>query len=423
MNRKWYWMVLAVVMCLAAVIAPALAQDEAPDDAAPPQGLSLPEGIEPNNTPETAFPINCGETWFKQVNSANEVDWWVFSGWEAEIMAIRVEAAEQGQPVNPTTNLYFGAPGSLTLDAQNNNYDGLDSRIHYLTEDDDYYIRVEDLNDNQPGNYWITVDIPLYLSMTSSGSIGNINYAPGDVLVYYYCADDWDMFLDMSDTGVTANTSNFAMLDGGARFILGFGKKANVPGVGAVPNQDLVVLNATDVGPDTAGSFQRLFDGSDVGLTVGNEAIDAVSVLHGDLYLSIGGVGNVPGVGAVQNEDVLIFNGTQWGGATAGTWELDIDGSVSGLGAVDIHGFWIDDWDEGSEEGWSIKTVLDLPYNPGGGTIAPNDVANCLGVSEPVSVNCAYAEFDGDTNGLSGKKIDAVDGGPHAPHTSLPGFP
>lgn len=415
MKGKVVGLLVALLVLLGFGLGTAQAQDGTPVEPSlgEQDGLSLPADAAPNNTPDTAFPIDCGETWFKHVTSAGEVDWWQFEGRETQEMVVWVRAAEEGFAVDSTLKLYEGAPDRLV--EENSDYDGKDSRLHYLTGDDVYYLRFEDLNDSQLGVYRISLDIPMYISMDRAGSVGGVTYDAGDILVYYRCRQQWAMFLDMSNAGLTANTSNFATLDGGARFVMGFNQNANVPGVGAVVPQDLVVFNAVDIGPDTTGTFQYLFDGSDVGLTTTAEAIDAVTVSRGNLLLSLWGTGKVATVGKFQDEDVVRFRGQRWGATTAGSWELWLDGTAAGLSVADLRGLWYNDWYYPGEDWWYLTFDVAL----GGGAIQPNDVAYCFtedAVSCPMSLG-----LDGATFGLKGK-IDAFDGGPH-PHDTLNNLP
>ena len=88
------------------------------------------------------------------------------------------------------------------------------------------------------------------------------------------------------------------------------------------------------------GTFALYFDGSDVGLGENPEDIDAVSVdASGRLFLSTADTFAVPGLSGAD-EDVFVFNPTQLGPTTAGTYSpsLFFDGSSSGLAANDVFG-------------------------------------------------------------------------------------
>ena len=79
-----------------------------------------------------------------------------------------------------------------------------------------------------------------------------------------------------------------------------------------------------------AAAFEMVFDGSDVGLSTNAEDIDAIGLLPGgDLILSTRGKAAV-GVAATPH-DLLRFTPTQLGATTEGTWSVYFDGSDVGL--------------------------------------------------------------------------------------------
>jgi hypothetical protein len=89
----------------------------------------------------------------------------------------------------------------------------------------------------------------------------------------------------------------------------------------SVANEDLLAFDGT--------AFTVLFDGSDVGLSA--LAIDAVAQLGSNqLLLSFTAAGTVPGLGTVDDSDVVRFTGTL-GAVTSGTFAMYVDGSDVGL--------------------------------------------------------------------------------------------
>ena len=90
------------------------------------------------------------------------------------------------------------------------------------------------------------------------------------------------------------------------------------------------------VGSSGAHGFELYFEGSDVGLTTGNEDIDAFDVLpNGSIVLSTVGSFSVPGPSGISisgsGHDLLLFTPTNLGSTTAGVWHLYFDGSDVGL--------------------------------------------------------------------------------------------
>jgi hypothetical protein len=95
----------------------------------------------------------------------------------------------------------------------------------------------------------------------------------------------------------------------------------------AIRNEDVVAFDGT--------SFRMLFDGSDVGLEP--FVIDALEMSFQDfqpggrILLSFTEPGTVPGLGAVDDSDLVRFHPTSLGENTAGTFSLAFDGSDIGL--------------------------------------------------------------------------------------------
>jgi pimeloyl-ACP methyl ester carboxylesterase len=82
----------------------------------------------------------------------------------------------------------------------------------------------------------------------------------------------------------------------------------------------------------TTGAWALFFDGSDVGLRAYD--IDAMHFqADGTLLLSVDKDGVLPGVGAVDDSDILSFVPTSLGTTTAGTFSIYFDGSDVGLEA------------------------------------------------------------------------------------------
>jgi len=98
--------------------------------------------------------------------------------------------------------------------------------------------------------------------------------------------------------------------------------------VGGVAFRDEDVL-AFDAASDT---WSMYLDGSDVGLGGSGADVDAFTVLgDGSLLLSFAGPSSVPGVGEVDDSDIVRFVPTSLGTNTAGTYEMYFDGSDVGL--------------------------------------------------------------------------------------------
>jgi CSLREA domain-containing protein len=77
------------------------------------------------------------------------------------------------------------------------------------------------------------------------------------------------------------------------------------------------------------GVWTLIFDGSDIGIT---GDVDAFAFLDNDaLLLSLDAPATLPGIGAVDDSDIVQFTPTQLGTVTAGSFALWLDGSDVGL--------------------------------------------------------------------------------------------
>ena len=130
-----------------------------------------------------------------------------------------------------------------------------------------------------------------------------------------------------------ASTWNFAVAADGTEgdLFLSIGGSEKLPAVGggriSVQNEDVVLYDASE------DAYQLVFDGSDVGLA--NAEIDALAVLgEGDLVLSFQADEKVPGVGKVDDSDLVRFTG-DLGSDTDGTFSVYLDGSDIGLDHAD----------------------------------------------------------------------------------------
>jgi hypothetical protein len=114
---------------------------------------------------------------------------------------------------------------------------------------------------------------------------------------------------------------------------MSFTEPGGVPGIiGTVDDSDLVRFVADSLGPDTAGTFVRYFDGSDVGLSSDGEDVDALEIrANGALLISTSGTASVPGIASADDSDALRFVPSHLGGTTSGTWHRWFDGSDVGL--------------------------------------------------------------------------------------------
>lgn len=409
MNTRILWAMLALL-----ILTLGLSTVHAQDDSAAKAVLEQPDANaitingDATEAPEATW--QCGDTLYSHSSSTNTPVWISYYGGDNATVYFRVYGREYGNPIDPIMTLY--APDGTTVLASSDNFDGLDPLIHYTyTANGTYKIKVEDIDGGSGrGAFYIYYDLPVYVSMATSGTVGGINYDAGDVLRYRRCANQWDMFLDMSNVGVTGNTAGFAIELGtsyGQYSLMSFAAKTSVPGLGMVPPQDIVWFYSTDVGNDTAGVFSKAIDGSDVGLTTANEAIDGIMIGEsGNLLISLSGAGAVPKVSGVADEDLLRFRASQFGSVTKGKWDLYFDGSDVGLAGADIAGV----WKQGNTNDYYL--AFDAPISGSGANAALGDLSFCRATKQGPTTACTWYNgvFDASYVGLTGA-VDAVDMG------------
>jgi hypothetical protein len=159
-----------------------------------------------------------------------------------------------------------------------------------------------------------------YLSFSANSTtvpgIGNVQ----DEDVVYYNAGTWSVYFDGTAAGLTAANQDLDAFDivGGVLYFSTAGN-TNPPGVaGVADDADIYAWNGTP--------FSRVFDASVAGLPAGANVDGYVRVDATHFFLSFSGATTaIPGIGNVQDEDVVYYN--------AGTWSVYFDGTAKGLTA------------------------------------------------------------------------------------------
>lgn len=147
-----------------------------------------------------------------------------------------------------------------------------------------------------------------------------------------YSAGVWSFHFDGSDAGLSSNdeiTSLASLTDGS--LVMSLKDGGSLPGVGGFAKQDLVRFTPASLGSGTAGSWSIHLDGSDVGLSNNNEAIDALGAgAAGELLISTKGNFSVPGLSAGRG-DLMTFVPDMLGTSSSGAFSMWFDGTAWGL--------------------------------------------------------------------------------------------
>jgi hypothetical protein len=244
---------------------------------------------------------------------------------------------------------------------------------------------------------------PLYLSLSSNGTVGGVASADEDILRFN--GSTWSLFFDGSDVGVASpDLFGFSVVDADT-ILMSFSTAVTVNGLAITP-QDVVRFEATSLGSTTAGTFSMYLDGSDVGLDTTAEKIDSVSLLpDGRVLISTTGNPAVAGITGGRDEDVLAFTPSSLGNNTSGTWAMYFDGSDVGLGETSG-----EDVDALDVVGGKVYLSTADTFSVNGVSGADEDVFICNATSLGDITACDYSSalyFDGSTWGLSANDVDA----------------
>lgn len=187
-----------------------------------------------------------------------------------------------------------------------------------------------------------------YLTAASTGTVGGVAYAIGDIVAYNGLTGAWSLVFDASDVGWKKAIGDFEFLPDGS-VLLTSSARQTLGGL-TLEVQDIARFVPTTLGSTTAGTFALYFDGSDVTLSTADERIDALALKpDGTLLISTTGRATVKnGKTSIiaQDEDLLAFRPTQLGATTSGTWDLTTDGFdgslLTGMAAEDVNSAWYD---------------------------------------------------------------------------------
>jgi hypothetical protein len=231
------------------------------------------------------------------------------------------------------------------------------------------------------------------------GTGTGLSFNYSDILHYDLTTGVWSMVFDGSDVGVTVGVDGFHLEDDGT-LLLSLALAATLPGAGAVDPADIVRFTPTQLGATTTGTFTMVLDGSDVGLDASGENIDAVGrAPDGRLLVSVGGSFSAGG-----DEDIYLFTDTTLGEETAGSWSLHFDGSDMALDTAageEIDGFWVD-----PASGTLYLSSLDF-FTIGVGVAGDkNDLYLCAPGSLGEDTVCTPGFFwDAGAHGLAGGNV------------------
>lgn len=201
-----------------------------------------------------------------------------------------------------------------------------------------------------------------------------------------------------SPTIMPSETPTLTQSPAGILFYLSLTNDNSAPvgSVSGVRDEDILSFNGVD--------FAMVFDGSDVGL--GKLDLDAFQLIDADTILvSFNNPTTLPGVGAVDDSDILRFDATSLGLNTAGSFSMFFDGSLVGL-------------DANSEDVDAVALLSDgsLLVSTSGAFSVPGvsgrgeDLIRCQGIFGPATTCNWSLYFDGSDVGLADNSGENVNG-------------
>lgn len=251
----------------------------------------------------------------------------------------------------------------------------------------------------------------IYVSSTTGGRVGSINFRDEDILVFDLQTERWNIYFDGSKVGLgRADVNAFHILDDG-NILLSLNRPMKIDGV-QYDDSDILLFTVDNIGAQTAGTFYLYLDGSDVQLTSGHEDIDAIGFTPtGDMIISTLGKADVGFI--AQDEDLLRFEARSFGENTDGNWHPYFDGSVVGLttSSEDVSAVWIDD----KTDEIHLSALRRYSVESTGTSLSGDE--DDLFICEPISLgndsNCKLSLFwNGDDYSYDGERIDGYAIGP-----------
>ncbi len=244
----------------------------------------------------------------------------------------------------------------------------------------------------------------VYFSLHNSQSLGGISFADEDIIGFD--GTSFTKYFDGSNVDLSGLEIDGFDIISDTEILMSFTASTNISGVGTVDDSDIVLFRASQLGNNTAGTFEMFFDGSDVGLSTSNEDVDAFTLLQdGRLIISTTGSERVSGASG-RDEDLLAFTPTSLGVNTSGSWDKYFDGSDVGLSSEDIVGVSVDE----TNGDLYFSTIGDLSAQ--GVTGKDEDIFKFTPTSLGTNTQGSIASslyFDGSNYGLDANDIRALD--------------
>lgn len=232
----------------------------------------------------------------------------------------------------------------------------------------------------------VTVIAPVYFSTTGNTNPPGVAGTADDADIYFWNGTAFSRAVDVTaipnPVPAGANVDGLQRVDN-THFYLSFTGDTTLPGLGTVQDEDIVFYNA--------GTWSVLFDGTAAGLTNANATIannldiDAFAITGSNRYFSTAGNSNPPGVGGTADDaDIYLWNGTAFSRVVDAT-TIGVPGgaNVDGLKFVDSTHFYLSFAGDTTLPGLGAVQDEDIVYYNAGtwsvyfnGTAAPKSLTS-----------------------------------------------
>ncbi|MET4705750.1 S8 family serine peptidase [Frigoribacterium sp. UYMn621] len=252
-------------------------------------------------------------------------------------------------------------------------------------------VRVRDAAGNWSASASVLLQVQAALLFSTSGNsvVPGVGGTADDADIYNWNRTAFSRTIDATIAPYklpgTANVDGFDQV-GPNQFYLSFTGQVNVPGIGNVEDEDVLFFNGT--------SWSMFFDGSTHGLGGNNDLdVDAISVSGSTLYFSVLGNALPPGVtGSADDADIYSWNGTAYSrviDASAAPYNLPANANVDGFVRVDATHFYLS-FSAATTTVPGLGAVQDedvLYYNAGTWSVYFDGTAHGLGSSSALNID------------------------------------
>ncbi len=161
------------------------------------------------------------------------------------------------------------------------------------------------------GAFEVNVIVKALLNFQIETHIFQVNYGTEDLAQFSPDNGSWEMYFDGSDVGLAGAAIDAHHQDVDGSILMSFGQIVTLPGVGDLFPADIVRFVPTSLGTQTAGSFELVHSGFELGLDAAIDNIDAIGRANDgrlvistddDVFLNFG---------MAQAHDLLAIDGNQ----------------------------------------------------------------------------------------------------------------